>query len=131
MTENIETSGGTRYGKGKPGGFWYAPLYGLRLVAPVWEMGAKKYAPKDWRVGQSFSVLLDCAMRHFLVVLDRGPWAQDEESGCYHLAHCAWNILCLLTLMALNRWECDDISEWEGVTAEMRHKLPETKDDVL
>jgi hypothetical protein len=122
-TENTETAGGTRYNKRKPGGFWYAPLLGLRLVAPVWEMGAEKYAPKDWRVGQSFSVLLDCAMRHLLEVMDKGPWAKDPESGNLHLGHAVWNLLCLLTLMVLGRTDCDDVSKWDGVTAKMKREM--------
>jgi hypothetical protein len=118
---NTEKSGGTRYSEGKSGGWWYAPIYGLRLVAEVWEHGAKKYAPLDWQAGQSFSTLLDCMGRHWLEVVHRGPWAKDGDSGCYHLAHLAWNVLCLLTFMALEKTDLDDVSEWRGVTA---GKLP-------
>jgi hypothetical protein len=114
---NTEKSGGTRYSLGKPAGWWYAPLLGLKLVAPVWEGGAKKYAPRDWAEGQSYSTLIDCAQRHWLEVLHRGPQARDEESGHLHLAHTAWNILCLLTFMYLNRDDLDDVTPWFGVKA--------------
>lgn len=117
MPENTETAGGTRYSAGKPAGWWYVPMYGLRLVARVAMHGAEKYAPMDWRNGQSFSTLFDCMMRHLLEVQERGPYAQDEDTGCYHLAHAAWNILALLTFMALGRRELDDITPWQGVTA--------------
>jgi hypothetical protein len=117
MSENMETAGGSRYSKGKPGGWWYAPLYGLRLVAPVWMRGAVKYAPLDWREGQSFSVLIDCAMRHTLEVLHRAPYAKDPETDCYHAAHAAWNWLCLLTFIALGRNDLDDTEQWRGVVA--------------
>ena len=117
-TINTEKSGGTRFSKGKPGGWWYAPLYGLRLVAPVWMEGADKYAPRDWAEGQSFSTLVDCAMRHMLEICERGPWAKDPESGNYHAAHVVWNLLTLLTFIALGRGEeMDDITQWRGVTA--------------
>ena len=114
---NTETAGGSRYSKGKLGGYWFAPLYGLRLVAEVWTAGAKKYAPRDWMCGQSFSSLIDCMSRHWLEVVTRGPWARDKDTGAYHLACLTWNALCLLTLMALDRRDCDDVSGWFGVNA--------------
>lgn len=122
---NTDKSGGTRYSEGKPGGWWYAPLYGLRLVAPVWQMGAEKYAPLDWQSGQSFSTLVDCSMRHMLEVCQRGVWAKDGESGHLHLAHAAWNILCLLTFMALGREDLDDCTKWQGVTAATKDQVQE------
>jgi hypothetical protein len=115
--ENIEQGGGTRYAGGKPGMWWCAPLYGLRLIAGVWTRGAHKYAPLDWSEGQSYSILLDCAFRHLLEVVDRGVWARDADSGELHLAHVAWNILALLTFMARGREDLDDISRWRGVKA--------------
>ena len=114
---NTDTSGGTRYSEGKPAGWWYAPILGLKLVAPVWTDGGKKYAPMDWKSGQSFSTLLDCAMRHSMEVMHHGPWARDPESGHFHAAHVAWNWLCLLTFMVLDRTDLDDVSVYEGVTA--------------
>lgn len=120
---NTDESGGTRYSDGKPAGWWYAPILGLRLVAKVWEMGAEKYAPKDWAVGQSFSTLLDCAMRHTLEVMHRGPWARDPESGQYHAAHVAWNWLTLLTFMELERHDLDDCTKWDGVTAKDKARI--------
>lgn len=121
--KNTDSSGGTRFSEGKPAGWWYAPIYGLRLVAKVWEMGAEKYAPMDWAVGQNFSTLIDCAMRHTLEIVQRGPWAKDEESGQYHAAHVAWNWLTLLTFMALERHDLDDITKWQGVTAADREAV--------
>lgn len=124
--KNTERSGGTRFSEGKPGGWWFAPIYGLRLVAQVWEAGGGKYAPRDWAEGQSFSTLLDCASRHWLEVLHRGPWAVDEETGAYHLAAVAWNVLCLLTFMALDRRDLDDVTPWFGVTTDVKKAAEET-----
>lgn len=121
---NTEKAGGSRFSGGKPGGWWYAPLFGLRAVARVWEYGASKYAPLDWKEGQSFSTLLDCAMRHTLEVMDKGPWAIDRESGCFHAAHVAWNWLALLTFMVQQRTDLDDTAEWRGVTAATKEKTP-------
>jgi hypothetical protein len=121
--ENTESSGGTRYSEGKPGHWWCAPLRGLRLVAEVWTFGAEKYAPMDWKEGQSYSTLIDCAMRHMLEVLDKGPLARDPDSKdgkVLHLAAVAWNILCLLTFIADGREDLNDVDKWRGVTADMK-----------
>ena len=110
-------SGGTRYSEGKPSGFWYGPLFGLRLVAEVWRGGSEKYAPLDWQQGQSFSSLFDCMSRHWLAVVMDGVWARDPDSGAYHMAHLVWNALTLLTFMAKNRHDLDDMTFWRGATA--------------
>ena len=114
--QNTEKSGGTRFSGNKPGGWWYAPLYGLRLVAEVWEKGAVKYSPMDWRNGQSFSTLMDCAFRHMMAMNMEGPLARDPESGAYHAAHACWNLLALLTFIALGRFDLDDVTGWQTVT---------------
>ncbi len=127
MPINTEGSGGTRYSHGKPSGWWYAPLKGLELVMPVAKSGGEKYAPKDWQQGQSFSTLLDCAMRHMIAVMHDGVWARDKESGHYHVAHTCWNLLALLTFMALGREDLDDVTVWDGVTATNRAKAQRDK----
>jgi len=125
---NTDESGGTRYSEGKPGGWWFAPLYGLKLVSPVWEAGGAKYAPMDWRCGQSFSTLFDCMMRHLIEVQQKGIWSRDPDLGTYHLANAAWNLLCLLTFMALDRHDLDDITPYEGVTAVEYHEAQKSAD---
>ena len=120
--KNTDTSGGTRFSEGKPGMWWAIPMMGLRLVARVTMHGSKKYAPLDWAVGQNYSTLLDSASRHWLEVLTSGPLARDEESGEYHLAHCAWNMLCLLHFIEQGREDLDDVSEWQGVTTAMKQE---------
>lgn len=120
--ENTDKSGGTRFSAGKPGMWWAIPMKGLRLVARVTMHGSKKYAPLDWACGQSYSTLLDSASRHWLEVLTDGPLARDEESGEYHLAHCAWNILCLLHFIEQGRDDLDDVSDWQGVTTDIKNQ---------
>ena len=121
--DNMESSGGTRYSKGKPGGWWYAPLNGLSLVAPVWTMGSAKYAPMDWKEGQSFSMLMDCATRHWLKVLDKGPWAINKaDGGVLHLGQNVWNTLTLLALMEAGRDDCNDVDKWRGITAALKQE---------
>ena len=118
--ENRETSGGTRFNEGKPGMWWAVPMKGLRAVARVTMLGSKKYAPLDWASGQSYSTLLDSASRHWLEVLTDGPLARDEESGLLHLAHAAWNILCLLHFIEQGREDLNDVDKWRGVTTAMK-----------
>ena len=130
MSDNTEQSGGTRFNSGKPGMWWAIPMYGLRAVARVTMRGSEKYAPLDWACGQSYSTLIDSASRHWLEVLTSGPLARDEESGLLHLAHCAWNILCLLHFIEQGRDDLDDVSKWTGVTTAMKqdaeaHVAPE------
>ena len=115
--KNTEKAGGTRFSEGKPGGFWYAPLFGLRLVAEVWQGGSEKYAPLDWQQGQSFSSLFDCMSRHWLAIVMDGVWSRCPDSGAYHMAHLVWNALALLTFMAKERHDLDDMTFWRGATA--------------
>jgi len=119
---NTERAGGTRYSEGKPRGAWFLPVLGLRLVQRVAMNGAEKYAPRDWFEGQSYSTLLDCAWSHTLKVMIYGPKAIDEESGCYHAAHAAWNWLALLAFIEMGRADVDDVTPWFGVNAERKRE---------
>lgn len=128
VSTNVESSGGSRFSSGKPGRFWQGPLLGLMLVAPVWTKGGEKYAPRDWAEGQSFSLLIDCAFRHMLKLIQKGPLAKDDGdggTGAYHAAAVVWNLLCLLTFIVLGRTDVDDVTPWYGVTADMVTKIAE------
>jgi len=113
---NTETAGGSRFSTGKPQ-MWMAPWYGCLEVARVAEHGAGKYGPLDWEEGQSFSTVLNSAMRHLLKAM-RNPLARDTESGLLHLGHAAWNILALLDFVERGDTErLDDVTPWQGVVA--------------
>ncbi len=130
LTVNTESSGGTRFSEGKPGGWAYMPLFGLNLISPVSTGGAKKYAPEDWREGQSFSTLYNAMWRHLLATQEHGIWARDPATGCYHLAHAGWNLLTLLTFMALGRTDLDDITPWRGVTTAQKTEAEKTSKKI-
>ena len=69
----------------------------LLEVAKVSTFGAKKYTPDGWvEVPDGIDRYFDAALRHLLTssVEDK-----DEESGYFHLAHAAWNILAVLELL--------------------------------
>jgi hypothetical protein len=113
---NTESSGGTRFSQGKPVATW-APWSGMKEVLRVSEKGATKYAPFDWKNGQSFSTLVNSGTRHLLELLEHGPTSRDPETGCMHAGHLAWNILALLAFIEMGRTEeLDDISPWLGIT---------------
>jgi hypothetical protein len=116
---NTEQAGGTRYSTGKAP-LVHAPLLGMLEVGRVAEYGAGKYAPRDWQCGQSFSTLLNCALRHlFRAALS--PQSRDPESGLLHAGHAAWNLLALLHFIETGRAdELDDVTPHIGVTATER-----------
>lgn len=70
------------------------PLDALGAVVEVLEMGAKKYAPRNWERGLSWSQTADSLLRHVTA------WycgeQRDPESGLLHLSHVACNALFLL-----------------------------------
>lgn len=123
--KNTERAGGTRFSEGKIGGWAYVPMFGMHLIAKVAEMGAEKYAPQDWRAGQSYSTLWNSFMRHVLKAQEYGLHARDDESGLLHLAHAGWNLLALLTFMAQGRHELDDVDVWRGITTAQKREAEE------
>ncbi len=70
------------------------PLTVLRDVVKVLMLGAKKYAPNNWKYVKPAIRYFDACMRH----LDawQGGERQDPESGLSHLAHA---ICCLIFLL--------------------------------
>lgn len=130
MNENVNKSGGSRFeDEGKSYGWWLAPLPGIKYVVNVAKQGAKKYAPLDWAEGQDFSVLYGCAMRHMLSAhpSQKGILSVNDDDGDQmHIAHAAWNLLCMLSLIAMGKAEeCNDMDEWRGVTSD---DIPEGED---
>lgn len=64
-------------------------------IIAVLEYGAAKYGERNWELGMEWSRPWNAAMRH-LWAWWRGEEC-DKESGLPHLAHCACNILFLLS----------------------------------
>jgi hypothetical protein len=94
--ENMSVCKGRKDDNGKQG--WYPmPLVILTPLADVFLVGEKKYA--------TFNCLnpfddydrrfWDATMRH-LEACQLDPLARDEETGCYHAAQVAFNILLRL-----------------------------------
>lgn len=96
-------------------------------VSRVTEMGAEKYAPHDWHVGQSFSTLVNSGARHTMRAII-SYHSVDPESGLEHRFHGAWNWLCLLTFIREGRAEeLDDLTPWVDVTTDMKAHVDEAQ----
>lgn len=70
------------------------PPWALNELAKVYTMGAKKYAPNNWRQGMAWSRVLGSLKRHLNAI--EGGEDFDQESGLYHASHVAWNAITLL-----------------------------------
>ena len=69
----------------------------LEAVGDVGTYGVRKYAAHGWEtVPEARRRYMDAMIRHMLAHLRGEP--KDEESGLDHLAHMAWNALCVLEL---------------------------------
>lgn len=101
------------------------PTQGLDPVFQVSQMGAKKYAPLDYRRGQSFSTLLSSGYRHLRAAHAFGWNAMDSESGLFHLGHFLWNALCLLEFIATERYDLDDVTPWRDINTAQRKAAEE------
>lgn len=73
----------------------------LQLIPPEWmwglgevlTYGATKYAPRNWERGMAWGKMIACGLRHVYKFMAGERY--DQESGCHHLFHAAWNFLAL------------------------------------
>lgn len=92
--EQQQKQGGRKDDTGKPAYHLIAPEM-LEALAVVLEFGARKYEPRNWEKGMSWSRCFGALMRHM--------WAWwhgegvDQETGLSHLWHAA---CCLMFLLA-------------------------------
>jgi hypothetical protein len=70
----------------------------LDAVAHVLDFGAKKYAPRNWELGMSWSRPFSALMRHMWAWW-RGE-THDPETGMSHLWHAACCIMFLIAYEA-------------------------------
>lgn len=79
--------------------------FGIRRLAIWCELGAKKYADRNWEKGMPFSRYIDAAKRH----LDKYIMGMTDED---HLAAAAWNILSIMHHEELGQLEFDDMPHY-------------------
>ena len=71
------------------------PTEGIKAVARVREFGIKKYKDPKGYLKLDPQRLIDALYRHLLVVVEKGLFAKDEESGLPAIEHVACNALML------------------------------------
>lgn len=73
------------------------PLDCLEDIARVYTEGAKKYGDNNWQnLENGYERYKGALLRHLLASETEDI---DEETGCYHLAQCAWNSISMLWLL--------------------------------
>lgn len=83
------------------------PKFLIRPLIEVAHFGETKYTTFNFLKGQTVLDCMDSADRHMDKFIDPNQPDIDPESGCHHLAHCAWN--CLVALyMIKTRPDLDD-----------------------
>jgi hypothetical protein len=100
---------GMKYDDNKPR-FDLLPFDLMGDEQKVWEYGAKKYAPNNWRKGMPMTQALNAAMRHLSAYMMGED--NDPESNISHLAHVITSIR-----IAQNTYryypDLDDRHRWE------------------
>lgn len=69
--------------------------FAIKELVKVFSKGAEKYPPRNWEKGMSWHKVLASLKRH-IAAFELGE-DFDEETGCYHIAHAAWNALALVS----------------------------------
>lgn len=70
----------------------------IEQIVEILDFGAKKYAPRNWEKGMSYSRLFSAMMRHMWAWW--GGETLDKETGKSHLAHAG---CCVLFLLAFEK----------------------------
>ena len=91
--ELVENTKAARYNEGKDP-MHLVPPDAIRAMAKVLEVGAKKYALRNWELGASYSVPYASLMRHLLAFWDGEDL--DPESGLPHVYHILMNSAMLV-----------------------------------
>lgn len=81
------------------------PFDAVEEVVKTLNYGAAKYGARNWENGMAYGRLIGAAFRH-LSAFCRGE-SKDPESGCYHLASVACNILFLLAFTLRGKGQDD------------------------
>lgn len=103
-------------------------------VAEVLKVGAKKYAPRNWERGMSWSTVIGCCLRHLFKWISPFHSDYDEETGLNHLWHAACNIAMLIEyqytcpdLDDRSKYESSEIGDVQTENALLRRKVEELK----
>lgn len=92
--EQQSIGNGLRFNEGKLRYDLLEP-FAMEQLAKVFTKGAEKYEPNNWLKGMEWSKCLASLKRH-VAAFEKGE-DFDKETGCFHLAHAAWNALALVS----------------------------------
>ena len=70
------------------------PPHPIDQIALVYTYGTIKYDDDNWWKGMKWKKVIGPLLRHAWKWI-RGE-TYDDESGLHHLAHCAWQCMCLM-----------------------------------
>lgn len=71
------------------------PMEEIEDIVKVYHAGAKKYGPNNWQnLDNGFERYRAAAARHLMEYM-KGERI-DSDTGCFHLAQCAWNCIAML-----------------------------------
>jgi len=79
--------------------------FALARLARWYELGAQKYAPRNWEKGLPFSRYVDSAFRHLVKYM---MGLRDED----HLVAAVWNLFALLHHEELGQTDLDDLPHY-------------------
>lgn len=79
--------------------------FGIDRIAKWYELGAKKYADRNWEKGMPFSRYVNSAKRH----LNKFVMGLEDED---HLAAACWNIMAIMHHQELGQTNLDDMPHY-------------------
>lgn len=79
--------------------------FATRRLAEWYDLGSKKYEPRNWEKGMPFSRYVDSAKRH----IDKFIMGMNDED---HLAAAAWNIFAIMHHQELKQYHLDDMPHY-------------------
>ena len=127
--EPVELDTGVKYDEDKPeyGTFLMDFKEPLEELYKVWAFGKKKYGLGNWKkLKNGYDRYKNALIRHFF----KGPSNLDEETGCFHATHMAFNSLAMIQFMedvqCLEPLECStaDENKDKGVDTPKVHRKP-------
>lgn len=107
------------------------PWQEIEDIVKVYHFGAKKYTPESWKNLNDGARRYFAACNRHLIAYIKGEKI-DPESGIYHLAHAAWNVIAMLYLdkhgngFDFDRVKTDKFIEKACIVHNNKYKYPNT-----
>lgn len=104
------------------GGYAYMPWGALIEVSRIFEVGSKKYPPRNWEKGIPTAAFVDSASRHWGKFING---LVDEP----HCAQWVWNVLCMFQteLWIINKTLPESVNDLHGLVLQGADLLEDQK----